>query len=118
VLRVATTVLALATIAQPLFIGRYLDGDYDAIRWHSANAFLLVLLTTVVGVVALVWWLRGGRPWPFVLLVLLWFLVGLQLGTGYARSLSIHIPLGVAIVTGTIALAVWSWYGDVFRRRA
>jgi hypothetical protein len=115
-LRVTTTLLALDAVAQPLLIGRYLDGDYDAIGLHSGNAILLVLLTTAAGVAGLLYLVRGGSPGPFAALVLLWFLVGFQMGVGYSRNLTIHIPLGVAIVASTVALAAWSWTGRVFRR--
>jgi hypothetical protein len=117
-LRVTATLLAVSCVVQPLLIGRYLDGDYDAIGLHSGNGILLVLLVTGTGVAALVWWVTGGTPWPFLLLVLLWFLVGLQLGMGFSRNLSVHIPLGVAIVATASALAVWSWTGRVRRGRS
>lgn len=115
-LRVTLTLLALACVGQPLSIGRYLDGDYDAVGLHSGNAVLLVLLATAAGVAALVWWLGGGHPVPLVLLVVLWFALGFQMGMGYTRNLTIHIPLGVGIVAATLALAGWSWTGRVFRR--
>ena len=116
VLRAALTLLALACVGQPLSIGRYLDGDYDAIGLHSGNSILLALLSTAAGVAALVWWVRGGHPAPLVLLVVLWFALGFQMGMGYTRNLTIHIPLGVGIVAATLALAGWSWTGRVFRR--
>jgi hypothetical protein len=110
------TLLALSCVAQPLSIGRYLDGDYDMIGLHSGNAILLVLITTAAGTVALVWWLTGGHPGPLVALGVLWFAVGLQIGMGFSRNLSVHIPLGVAIVAAALALAAWSWTPRVFRR--
>jgi hypothetical protein len=116
VLRVTLTLLALACVGQPLSIGRYLDGDYDAVGLHSGNAVLLLLLCTAAGVTALVWWVMGGHPVPLALLVVLWFALGFQMGMGYTRNLTIHIPLGVGIVAATLALAGWSWTGRVFRR--
>jgi hypothetical protein len=115
VLRGLLTLLAVACVAQPLFIGRYLDGDYDAIGLHSGNAVLLVLLTTAAGAAATVWWRSGGHPVPLLLLVALWFAIGFQMGVGYTRNLTVHIPLGVGIVASSVALAGWSWTRRAFR---
>jgi hypothetical protein len=115
-LRVALTLLALGCVAQPLLIGRYLDGDYGAVGEHGANGIFLLFLTMAAGVAAAVWWICGGHPLPLVTLVGVWFVMGFQLGMGYSRNLSIHIPLGVGIVTAALVAAGWSWTGRVFRR--
>jgi hypothetical protein len=115
-LRVTLTLLALGCLAQPLLIGRYLDGDYGAVGEHGANGIFLLFLTMAAGVAAIVWWIAGGHPLPLVALVGLWFVMGFQVGMGYSRNLSIHIPLGVAIVTTAVVAAGWSWTGRVFRR--
>jgi hypothetical protein len=115
-LRVTLTLLALACVAQPLLIGRYLDGDYGAVGEHGANGIFLLLLTMVAGVAAIAWWIGGGHPLPLVALGALWFVMGFQLGMGYSRNLSIHIPLGVGIVTTALVAAGWSWTGRVLRR--
>jgi hypothetical protein len=115
-LRVTLTLLALGCVAQPLLIGRYLDGDYGAVGEHGANGIFLLFLTMAAGVAAIVWWICGGHPLPLVTLVGVWFVMGFQLGMGYSRNLSIHIPLGVGIVTAALVAAGWSWTGRVFRR--
>jgi hypothetical protein len=115
-LRLALTLLAVACVAQPVLIGRYFDGDFDAIGLHSGNAVLLVLLTTAAGAAAVLWWVRGGHPGPMIVTAVLWFAIGFQMGMGYTRNLTVHIPLGVAIVVAAAGLAGWSWTSRVFRR--
>jgi hypothetical protein len=115
-LRVTLTLLALGCVAQPLLIGRYLDGDYGAIGEHGANGIFLLLLTMVAGIAAIAWWIAGGHPVPLAAIALLWFALGFQIGMGYSRNLSIHIPLGVGIVTAALVAAGWSWTPRVFRR--
>ena len=38
---------------------------------------------------------------------LLFVAVVMQAGFGYARQLGLHIPLGVAVVTGTVLFTIW-----------
>lgn len=116
-LRVTLTLLAIACIAQPLLIGRYLDGDFDAIGLHSGNSSLVAFMVMAAGAASLLWAVRGGHPGPLLALVVMFFAVGLQIGMGFSRNLTIHIPLGVAIVAVSMVLAGWSWTGRVFRGR-
>jgi hypothetical protein len=109
-LRLALTLTAASAVAQPLLIGGYLDGSFDLIAWHAGNAAALISLVMLSGVAALAYvWPGGGRPWPLLALTVLWFAAGLQIGMGYARVLSIHVPLGVLVVGTAVALALWSW---------
>jgi hypothetical protein len=51
----------------------------------------------------------GGRVWVAAVCVLFYLAEGIQTGLGYSRSLGVHVPLGVAIVGGAVAVAAWSW---------
>ena len=109
-LRAALTLTAASAVAQPLLIGGYLDGNFDLVAWHSTNATAVIVTVMLSGLAAIAYvWPGGGRPWPLVALVLLWFAAGFQTGVGHERVLSIHVPLGVLIVGAAVALAVWSW---------
>ena len=50
--------------------------------------------------------------------VVAFFAVGIQIGLGYARILAVHVPLGVAIVTTAVLLAVWTWSAGSARMRS
>lgn len=109
---------ALQAIAQPLLIGAYLDGDYDAVGLHGANGNLLMLSLMGAGIAVLVHCLRGGPVWPVPALTALWLAEGIQIGMGHARDLSVHVPLGVTVVALAVALAVWAWTPRARRPRA
>lgn len=118
VLRVLLTVHALMAVAQPVLIGRYLDGDFDRLGDHSTNGSLLVAVEMGCLTVALVHWLVGrGRFWPVAALAGLFFVEGMQISLGFNRNLSVHVPLGVTIVALAVGLAVWAWTPRVMARR-
>ena len=117
-LRLALTSTALSAIAQPLLIGGYLDGQFDLLAWHGGNAAALITLVMASGVAAIAYvWPGGGRPWPLLAVVLLWWAAAVQIGMGYLRVLVVHVPLGVLIVGAAVALAVWAWTPSVRRAR-
>lgn len=117
-LRLALTLTALSAVAQPLLIGGYLDGEFDLLAWHGGNAAALITLVLASGVAAIGYvWPGGGRPWPLLALVGLWWAAAIQIGMGYLRVLAVHVPLGVLIVGSAVALAVWAWTPSVHRPR-
>ena len=108
--RAALATHLLAVLAQPVLAGRYLIGDVDAIGWHatvgsSLAAIALLVIAAAVGYVLV----RRAAWWLLAAAVLLFLADGLQIGMGFERALEIHIPLGVAIVVGSVLLTGWSW---------
>lgn len=101
---------AAAAVAQPLLAGRYFSGDVDSMSTHSLNGtILLPTLCLVQFVAAVLFWRPGRGPgWPILVTVVLFLAEGLQIGMGYSRTLDVHIPLGVGIVSTCIGMAVWS----------
>ncbi|MET0692430.1 MAG: hypothetical protein ABWY56_00790 [Propionibacteriaceae bacterium] len=118
VLRVVATAHALMTVSQAVTIGQYLQGNYAMIRLHAIVAGNLILVAALLGVTGVVYVLLGGRVWVAFACAPLFFAEGIQTGMGYSRQLGIHIPLGVAIVTVALVLAVWSWTRAAGRPRA
>jgi hypothetical protein len=115
-LRVLATLNALLVVAQAWSIGQYLNGDYPQLRLHATGAGIAILSAAALGLVALVYAFAGG-PWRSVGAVLLFLAEGFQTGMGYARQLGIHVPLGVAVVTLAVLVAVWSWTPAAARPR-
>ncbi len=117
-LRTALTVHLIAVLAQPVLAGLFLTGDIDAIAVHGTIGTTLAAVDLVVIGVTLAYVLGGrGRLWVLPVIVALFLAVGLQIGFGYGRTLEIHIPLGVAIVTTSVLLAIWVWSPSAGRAR-
>jgi hypothetical protein len=116
-LRILITAYLVAVLAQPVLAGLFLTGDVDAIAVHAAVGSALAAFGMVLIAATLVYVLRRGRLWVLPAAVVLFLAVGLQIGMGYARALQIHVPLGVAIVTASILLAIWVWTPSAARPR-
>jgi hypothetical protein len=117
-LRLLFTVHAVMVIAQPVLIGRYLDGDFDQLGTHGTNGSVLpgIVLLCIGG--ALCHWLVGrGRFWPVPATVLLLPIEGMQIGAGYEHNLAVHIPLGTGILALAVFLAAWSWTPRIHQTR-
>ncbi|MER7466776.1 hypothetical protein [Streptomyces sp. NPDC097981] len=109
-MRTATTLVLLDTLAQAALAGLFVTGDLDLLTWHSANADVLTALTLLLTAAAVLVWRRPGGPaWPAAASAALAVLVGAQQGLGEARVLAAHMPLGMAIFGLATALMCWSW---------
>lgn len=116
-LRLLLLLNAALAVAQPVMAGSYLGGNFDIIGAHGLNGSMVLGATFLAGLAAIGYAVLRGPVWPVPVLVLLWFVEGVQLGMGYSRNLGVHIPLGVAIVGVAVALAVWSFTPAARRRR-
>ena len=117
-LRAAVSAFLLAVLVQPVLAGQYLSGEFDALSVHASNAGAVILLAMVVAATSLLFATLGrGRCWPLPVAVVLFLGAGFQTGSGYARQLALHIPLGVAIVTAAVLLAVAVWRPSMRRPR-
>jgi hypothetical protein len=117
-LRAMITAHLLAVAAQPVLAGMFFTGDVDAITLHRLVGESLVYLGVLIlgAAAAYAFWGRGQR-WVLPAAVLLVVADLTQLLIGYAVQLQAHIPLGVAIVTGSALLAVWVWSPAAARPR-
>ncbi len=107
-LRALALLLLPAVLIQPELAGLYLSGEWDALGLHSGNAVLVESLSFFLLIAALLYWLVGrGRGRVVLTCALLFVAVVMQAGFGYARQLGLHIPLGVAVVTGTVLFTIW-----------
>lgn len=107
-LRSLALLFLLAVLAQPVFAGLYLSGDWDALALHSGNAVVVESLGFFLTVAGLLYWLAGrGRGRVALCCAALWFVAEMQAGFGYARMLGLHVPLGVTVVTVSVLFTVW-----------
>jgi hypothetical protein len=110
VFRITSTVSAILLFDQAVFAGQFLAGTYDALHTHRENATyagLSVLVSTIAAV--LVRWPGRGPWWRILGCLGIFGLVALQIVLGFARNITLHIPLGVATILLAAALAVWAW---------
>jgi hypothetical protein len=108
--RITTTVAAVMLFDQAVFAGQFLSGTYDALHVHRENATYAGISVLVAAVAAvLVRWPGRGPWWPIVACAGIFGLIALQIVLGFARVISVHIPLGVLIILTAAALAVWAW---------
>lgn len=107
--RVLVSAHAVAIIGQPVFAGGYLGGDYDMLWLHRWGADTVSYLAYAQILAALVLWLVRGPRWLFWVSLLLAAGETAQYLAGVAGALDLHIPLGVALVTGVVltTIAVW-----------
>jgi hypothetical protein len=106
-LRVVVLLHAALILAQAAFAGQFLAGDGAWVRVHEANAGIIQMVALFQLVLAILVWRPGRGPgWPALASLVLLLAEELQMGFGYARILGLHVPLGVAIFGGTIALLV------------
>lgn len=107
--RVVFGLHAVLAVAQPVLAGHYLSGNLSAIRAHSTIGGSLI----GVGVLALIaaillWWPGRGPWWPVLASLVLLVVEVVEVATGFARTLGLHVPLGVAVVGGAALLFGWS----------
>lgn len=107
VLRVTAGLHAVVICLQPVFAGIYLDGSPGGMRMHEPTGLAIVFLGLAQLLVATIWWRAGGRWQAAAVSLLIWVGEVVQVSMGYSRQLAIHIPLGIALVATTVALAFW-----------
>lgn len=96
--------------AQPFLAGAMLDAmSANAQLWHRNTAMAIVTVGLVQLVLTLVAW-RGKAHWPadaFWVSLAMWILELLQYTLGHQFiSMSLHIPLGAALLVVSVFLAL------------
>jgi hypothetical protein len=110
VFRITSTVAAVMLFDQAVFAGQFLDGNYDSLHVHRENATYAGISVLISAAAAVLGRWPGREPWwPILACVGLFGLIALQIILGFARAISLHVPLGVAIILFAAALAVWAW---------
>jgi hypothetical protein len=107
VLRALSVLILLQVLLQAALAGGFITGKVTYLGLHSANGIFLVL-TSMAVLPAAVLLVRPGRGpwWPIVFSVVLWFLISVEVGFGFARLVGLHIPIGMTIM-GLISGFTW-----------
>lgn len=107
----------LLVIAQPFTAGISLDFGAPALNWHGTTANTIVSLGAIQVILAILAWRPGRMPWTVPVLATTLFAGELwQLAAGYGAEFTVHIPLGVGLVAGSVILAVLAVRGARNRR--
>ncbi|MEV8638720.1 hypothetical protein AB0395_44390 [Streptosporangium sp. NPDC051023] len=108
--RVAMSVAALMLFDQAVFAGQMLAGTFSAVHTHRENATFAGISVVVAALCAIpLRWPGRGPIWPALACVGLFGLIALQIILGFARTLAVHIPLGVTIILLAALLVLWAW---------
>lgn len=111
--------MTFSGFGQAVLAGGFMQGHIEELPLHAGNAVLLAVEAMVLLPAAvLVWRPARGPAWPMVVAVLVFLAVGAQIGLGSARLLSLHVPLGVAIISGLVVLLIWSWSAHAAQGRS
>ncbi|WP_199742490.1 hypothetical protein [Streptomyces triticirhizae] len=99
--------VTLVYFAQAVSAGQFLSGGYDALSWHryAATGTDVVLFFTLL-FAGLLRWHGKGRLWPFLATLGLLVANQAQNAAGAARLVSLHIPLGVAMLTAAVVICL------------
>ena len=109
VFRLLTIPQAIGFALQPISIGSFLQGSWTAFDLHSVTGGVLVLPSMLTGAVGLLLALLARRVWLALGSIALGVLTTAQVGIGHAGLVSVHVPLGVALVALAVWLCAWSW---------
>jgi hypothetical protein len=108
--RVTMSVAAVMLADQAVFAGQFLSGTFGALHTHRENAtYSGIAVLAAAGAAVLIRWPGRGPLWPALAALGLFGLIALQIVLGFARLLTVHIPLGVAIIGLAAGLTAWSW---------
>ncbi len=108
--RVSMSITAVLLIDQAVFAGQFLAGSFGALQNHRDGAtYAGIGALTSAGVAVTRRWPGRRSLWPMWACLGLFGLIAGQIMLGFARILTLHIPLGVAIITITAAVTGWAW---------
>jgi hypothetical protein len=103
---------------QAVFAGQFLSGTFGALQTHRDNVTFAGIAVLVAGATAiLIRWPGRGPLWPALACLGLFGLIVLQIAMGFARILTLHIPLGTSIILLAVLLVIHAWRRPAPRQR-
>ena len=110
-LRVLVTLAATLLFVQAVLAGQFLSGSYGSLLWHQNNAALTdMVLIAAIPAGVLVRWPGRGPLWPTFAVAGLLAISYTQSELGFSRVLTVHVPLGVAMIMLAAVLTAWVWW--------
>ncbi|MGH8933028.1 MAG: hypothetical protein ACRDZO_20985 [Egibacteraceae bacterium] len=108
VLRCAAALQALLVVWQAFLAGAALGGSSAALALHEQiGTERVTLASLIVLVLAVMAWRRGRAPgWPALVALGTVAVLYLQIDSGFAGTLDVHLPLGVTIFGANLAIAM------------
>ena len=112
VLKLLAVVHLAALAAQPVLFGQHFSGNPDALGLHGTVGETIAWLALGQALLGILGWRRAALRLPVLLaLVAIFALEGLQLHLGYTRLVTVHIPLGTALLAISLVVTLWLWRG-------
>lgn len=109
--RILISLTAVMLASQSITAGQFMSGSYGSVELHSIVAYSaagVVFLLDLPVVIVAVW--RQGASWGHLMATIVLFgLILAQIVVGENRTLTFHVPLGVAIVMFAVLQAWSSW---------
>ncbi|WP_155838554.1 hypothetical protein [Arthrobacter castelli] len=108
--RVLLALAAAGYLFQAVSAGQFLQGDYDFLRIHQIGTTTLdVVMFLALIAAGLLKWLSRGPLLPFLGTLGVLLVSQAQSGTGAARVVWLHVPLGVVLIGLVWVLAWYAW---------
>lgn len=108
--RILLTVAAAGYLFQAVSAGQFLQGDYAFLRIHQLGTTALDIVVVLALVTAgLLRWAARGPVLPLLGTLGVFAVSQAQAGTGAARIVWLHVPLGVVLIGLVWALAWHAW---------
>jgi hypothetical protein len=105
-LQVVLAIHAASGFAQAVSAGIFLSGRDAAVGFHGGIARFMMIISLLQVITAVFLWKPGGQPPRIALISGAIFLAEVvQIGTGFAHILSVHVPLAVGIILGLVRLS-------------
>lgn len=108
--QILVSLAALSAFMQPVLAGAFLGGHFGALSLHNLNGTIanaLALFMTIAAILVR----RPGRGawWPAAVSGGIFLAEAVQIVLGFTRTLSLHVPLGTAIIAAFVLLLIRVW---------
>ena len=107
----ATAVLAVLSILWQGYSasGVIVAGD-PALGPHEAGAVVAHIVTGLLAAAAVAhWWMSRSAVWPAAVAAVVFALTFVEASLGHKRTLWVHVPLALLLITGVAAVLVWAF---------
>lgn len=105
-LRVVLAIHVASGFAQAVSAGLFISGRDAAVGFHGGIAKFMMIISSLQVIAAVFLWKPGGQPLRIALISGAIFLAEVvQVGTGFTKAYSVHVPLAVGIILGLVRLS-------------